>query len=188
MSLLFKLAMFITSFLPLWVTILFLDIINLLKNDCNNLTEVISIFIIVLINLISILIVSLSIKEIRSREFEYEHYKIIEVMHEKGISSEYLLSYILPLFVFDFTLWSSVVQFLIYFSVLAFLCIRNDNIYINLLFECRNYKFYSCELILSTGASFQSIHAVVISKVNLTAEKGNTIKIVSLNKPFYFMK
>jgi len=119
---------------------------------------------------------------------EYIAYKVINVRQEKGITSEFLLSYVLPLFAFDFTQWDGVIQFLIYFIVLTFLCIRNNNVYANLVFEIKKYKFYDCELQWKAESNVDTINAMVISKENICSQKGNTIEIASLNKPFHLMK
>lgn len=119
---------------------------------------------------------------------EYKTYKVIDAKQEKGITSEFLLSYVLPLFAFDFTRWDGVVQFLIYFIVLAFLCYRNNNVYANIILELKKYKFYDCELIWSPEPNRKPIQAMVLSKNNLHSQKGNTIEIATLNKPFYLMK
>lgn len=186
MGSLFKLAMFITSFIPLWITVLFIDTLSIIKNDQNLWTEYISIMVILVINLISITVILKSMSSIQTSE--YKTYRIIEVQQEKGITSEFLLSYALPLFVFKFTQWDGVIQFLIYFIVLAFLCTRNNNVYANLIFEIKKYKFYDCELQWKPEPSVKPIQAMVLSKDNLCAQKGNTIEVAALNKPFHLMK
>lgn len=182
----FKVAMFITSFLPLWITIIFIDVLNIARGNPNLYTEKISLVVILISISFSSFIIYGSMKNIKSED--YEPYKISSAVQEKGITSEFLLSYILPLFAFDFTLWESVIQFLIYFGILAFLCIRNNNVYANLIFECRNYKFYTCELIWTPESTTLPIQAIVISKSNLCAKIENTIEVASLNKPFYLMR
>lgn len=186
MNELFKSAMFFTSFLPLWITVLFIDIKSIIDNKVNLYTEYIGIYCILLGLLGSIIIIWGSIKNIKNSDFK--KYKIIEATQEKGITSEFLLSYILPLFAFNFTEWDSVIQFIIYFGILAFLCIRNNNVYANLLFELKNYKFYTCEFVWAPEPTTKSIQVIAISSKNLCANKGNTIEIASLNKPFYLVK
>ena len=186
MNSLFKLSIFITSFLPLWLSVLFIDVLNIVRHEQSLCTEYISIAILIIINLSSILIIKMSMKNLK--DIDYTNYKIKEAYLEKGITSEYLLSYILPLFAFDFTKWDSVVQFLIYFSILSFLCIRNNNVYANLIFEFGRYRFYSCELVWASELKSGSITGIVISKDNLTAKKGHIINIAVLNKPFFLMK
>ena len=172
---LFKLAMFVTSFIPLWITIIFIDVMSIINNNRNLISEY-----------IGITIMMLSMKEIEN-SVDFTTFRILEAVQEKGITSEFLLSYILPLFTFDFTRWFSIVQFLIYFVILAFLCVRNNNVYANLIFEAIGYRFYTCDLQWEAECSAKPIQCVVLSRQNLTAERGNTIKIVSLNKPFYLM-
>lgn len=182
----FKCAMFFTAFLPLWITILFINIKSILQNDIYLFTEYIGIFCIVLGLFLSTLVIVKSIKTIKNSN--YTSYKIIEVTQEKGITSEFLLSYILPLFAFDFTIWYNCVEFIIYFSILAFLCIRNNNVYVNLLLEIKGYKFYTCTIQWVSESNTEPIQVIAISNKNLCANKGNTINIASLNKPFYLVK
>ncbi|WP_243122233.1 hypothetical protein [Clostridium thermarum] len=178
--------MFITSFIPLWITVLFINILSIINNSNNLYTEIIGIIAIFLMNIFSISVIFISLGSIQ--QSEYKAYKIIDAKQEKGITSEFLLSYVLPLFAFDFTRWDGVVQFLIYFIVLAFLCHRNNNVYANLIFELKKYKFYDCELLWVPEPNSKPIQAMVISKNNLCSQKGNTIEIAPLNKPFYLMK
>lgn len=186
MNKLFKSAMFFTSFLPLWITILFINIMSIYNNEINLYSEYIGAICIIVGLFISVIIIWGSMKSIKNSDFK--KYKVIEASQEKGITSEFLLSYILPLFAFDFTKWDSVIQFIIYFGILAFLCIRNNNVYANLLFELKNYKFYTCELIWAPEPETKSIQVITISRKNLCANKGNTIEIAPLNKPFYLTK
>ena len=179
----FKTAMFITSFAPLWITVLFIDMIAVAQNKKLCSPEGVGVIAILLLNLLSIIIVLTSLRDITPDR--YHQYVVLEATQERGFSSEFLLSYVLPLFVFDFTQWSSIVQFLIYFCILAFLCVRNNNVYMNLLFELMGYKFYTCMLQWAAEMGTPPQQCIVISRNNLTSEKGNTIKAASLNKPFY---
>lgn len=187
MNILFKYAMFFTAFIPLWITVLFLDIMSITDESNSYIgAEVIGIVCIVIGLFLSIIIIFCSMRGVQDRD--YAKYKILSAEQEKGITSEFLLSYILPLFAFDFTRWVNVVEFLIYFSILAFLCVRNNNVYVNLLFEMKKYKFYTCEMQWIAEANTTPIPMMVISKKPLTAYKGNTIEVAALNKPFYLSK
>lgn len=179
----FKTAMFITSFAPLWITVLFIDVSAMIQNKKVNSPECIGFMAILLLNILCIIVVLTSLKGITPER--YRPYIVLEATQERGFSSEFLLSYVLPLFVFDFTQWNSIVQFLIYFCILAFLCVRNNNVYVNLLFELMGYKFYTCMLQWAAETGTPPQQCIVISRDNLTSEKGNTIKAASLNKPFY---
>mgnify|MGYP000320977530 FL=1 len=60
------------------------------------------------------------------------------------ITAEYLLSYILPLFAFDFTKWDEVVKFLIFFLTFGYLCIKHNSFSVNIVLELLGYKMYDC--------------------------------------------
>ena len=119
MSVIFSASLFFMSFVPLWISILFIDVKSIVTGG-EIRTEVISIIIIV--------------------------YRLVSCSEEKSVSAEYLLSYILPLFAFDFTQWDQVVLFLIFYVTLAFLCIRHNYFSINVILEVCHYRFYSCTL------------------------------------------
>ena len=72
--------------------------------------------------------------------------KVKRAIRANKLSSEFLLAYILPMIAFDFTELKSVVLFAIYFVMLAFLCIRNSNVYTNIWLEFKGYKMFSCDL------------------------------------------
>lgn len=186
----FRVAMFITSFIPLWVTIIFKNVLNIVSYDKNLYTEIISIVVIIVANLLSIAIIGHDISKVKKEMTigKYTRYNIIDAKQEKGITSEFLLSYVLPLFAFDFHLWTGVVQFLIYFFTLTFLCVRNNNVYANLIFEIKGYKFYNCNVQWSAEKTTSPMDITIVSKINLTAQIGNTIDIASLNKPLYLAK
>lgn len=182
MSNLFKICMFVTSFIPLWISILFIEVMSLIEKTKYFWSEVIMLTLIIVILPLSVFVM---ISFLRKKETEAgEPYEIVNAKQEKGLTSEFLLSYILPLFAFDFTEWKSVVLFWIYFLILAFLCIRNDNVYANLVLEKMHYKFYECDLLYSARDLNKSKQFLVMSKEPLASLEG-TIYITSLNKPFY---
>jgi hypothetical protein len=103
------------------------------------------------------------------------------VKEEKSIASEYLLSYILPLFAFDFTKWDSVILFLIFFVTLAFLCIRHNYFSVNIVLEVLKYQVYSCEI---ENDDQISLTTSIISRKNLMAKKGEEIRLKALNNEY----
>ena len=134
MSILFLGSLFFLSFIPLWISVLFIDIQSICENNMNLYTEYISLILIICGILLSITVVIVEFKSKIAKE-------------AKMITAEFLLSYILPLFTFDFTIWSQVVLFLIFFCILGFLCIRHMNFSVNIILELCDYRFYECELI-----------------------------------------
>ena len=95
MNRLFKYAMFFTAFIPLWITILFLDIMSITDETNNYIgSEVVGIGCIAIGLFLSAIIIFCSMRGVRSQN--YTKYKILSAEQEKGITSEFLLSYILP--------------------------------------------------------------------------------------------
>lgn len=176
MSKLVSSCLYFTSFLPLWISILFIDIKSHFENTENLWTERISVFIILLVSLIS-LVVLLFAFATNSKEGST---KIIikDAVDDKTITSEYLLSYILPLFAFDFTKWDQVVLFLIFFVTLGFLCIRHNHFSVNIWLEILNYKMYTCEL---EDEDKNVVQRKIISHRILSTHKGEYIYLKSLN-------
>jgi len=98
MSVIFSASLFFMSFVPLWISILFIDVKSIVTGG-EIRTEVISIIIIVTHAFISGCILW---NELRPKQRSGEKvYRLVSCSEEKSISAEYLLSYILPLFAFD---------------------------------------------------------------------------------------
>lgn len=183
----FKFSIFVTSFFPLWLSILFIDVLALYKGTSSPYAEIIGIMCIVVSNVFFTAYMFFVMKS-TLRETCFYEYKVASAVQVKGFTSEFLLSYTLPLFVFDFTQWDGCVNFIIYYAMLAFLCVRNNNVYANFWLEVMGYKFYSCELKPRVDEEIKAIHAIVLSKKNLAAARGNTIEITPLNKPFHIAR
>ena len=176
MSKLLLSSLYFTSFIPLWVSILFIDFKSLFDNNDNTWTERISISIILLIGLVSIGIVLLAFTT-NSKEGVSMHV-IKDVTEDKTITSEYLLSYILPLFAFDFTKWDQVILFLVFFVTLGFLCISHNHFSVNVLLELFKFRIFTCELENEDKVVIQS---KIISNRLLNEHKGEDIYLKSLN-------
>lgn len=167
---------YFTSFFPLWISILFIDIKSYFDNTENLWTERISISVILLANLIS-LVVLLFAFATNSKEGS-TRLMVKNAANDKTITSEYLLSYILPLFAFDFTKWDQVVLFLVFFVTLGFLCIRHNHFSVNILLEILNYKMFTCEL---EDEDKNVVQRKIISHRTLNTHKGEYIYLKSLN-------
>ena len=163
MDIKFKWNMFITSFTPLWVSIIVSDIWSIVQSSINNwqydynlLQNIMNIckanrvciFVILVIGMllmISITAINIFLKD-KCNNSQPPKLKIKKVSRANKLSSEFLLAYILPMIAFDFTEIKSVALFIIYFGMLAFLCIRNSNVYTNIWLEIKGYRMYSCDL------------------------------------------
>ena len=101
MSLMLSLSMYFLSFIPLWITVLFIDIKSMFESDGNTYTEIISIIVIIVFTIISVIVFLFEFNGTKNGYIE--DYVIREVYERKTITAEFLLSYILPLFAFDFS-------------------------------------------------------------------------------------
>lgn len=176
MSLILSFCMYYLSFMPLWVTVLFIDIKSLIEGRDYKGTETLSIVLIIIFLIVTILYMLWYFN--RFNEGFIEEYEIVKVKESKMVTAEFLLSYILPLFAFDFCRWDQVVEFLVFFSVLGFLCIRHNYFSVNIILEIMKFRIYECTL---NNRDERPIEKIVISKNLLTLKKGHPIKLKWLN-------
>ena len=187
----FKWDMFVTSFIPLWLSIVVIDIWNvalfiidnwdgkgkfvdnLMCVLCGSIIQLVSIAIIAILVLVSIIGINAFLNKKLSKDEKHLPKGTIESATKANkLSSEFLLAYILPMIAFDFSNLQNLALFIIYFSVLAFLCIRNNNIYTNILLEFKGYRIYTCNLTCKVIEDDHTYHdSIVISKIDLTQER-----------------
>ena len=85
MNRLFKDAMFFTAFIPLWITVLFLDIVSIAdESNCHIGSEVMGISCIIIGLLLSAIVILCSMRGVQ--EGDYVKYRILSVEQEKGIT------------------------------------------------------------------------------------------------------
>lgn len=183
MSSFIVISLFITSFFPLWISIIFIDVKSIICNGSNLYTEIISIIAIIMVNFFSI--ISLC-NWIKMEPVTFEEMKISNACENKTISSEYLLAYILPLFAFDFTQWDSVVLFLIFFITLGYICVKHNNFSVNILLEILKYNVYDCKI--RTEENDLEIERKIISKKNLSNYRGRIVRIENLNNEYSIVR
>jgi hypothetical protein len=170
--------MYFLSFAPLWITILFIDIKSLIDGG-NRWTEIIGITGILLGLSISLII--LIIKFFVADDEKYT-LTIQDAKESKTITAEFLLSYILPLFAFDFTQWDEVAKFMIFFLIFGYLCIRHNNFSANIILELMHYRMYDCILMNTDG---KVVERTIISKRILSISEGKDIQVKILNNDYY---
>lgn len=176
---LFAISLYFVSFLPLWVSVLFIDILSIIQNQTNIKTECISIGCIFIAMVISIAIIY---HELHKRGKEGSSRQTIKAAkEEKSITAEFLLSYILPLFAFDFTLWNQVILFLIFFMSLGFLCIRHNYYSVNIVLEIAGYRFFRC---LMSNSDNVKTEQLIMSKQRLNELVETDIYVAALNNEY----
>lgn len=190
----FKWDMFVTSFIPLWLSIVVLDVwdtislaiekwetnnelvVNIKNVICSSCVQVISIAVIVILVLCSIVGINSFLKKKLTIKSNHPKGTVKKATKANKLSSEFLLAYILPMIAFEFGDPQKLVLFLIYFLVLAYLCIRNNNIYTNILLEFKGYRIYTCDFECMVANENHIYHdSIVISKTDLTQEEGNEL-------------
>lgn len=179
MSVLFSCSMFFLSFTPLWISIIFIDVVNILTNEHNLWTEIISIFCIILSLIFSGIQLYLYVK--KNTPQGMKRYTMLEAKEEKTISVEFLLSYVMPLFAFDFTQWQQTILFLHIFLVLCWLCVKHKHFSNNVVLEALEYRVYSCVLESEDG---KKLSAKVIAKNHLSLSIQDDIEVEFINNDF----
>ena len=179
MSITKSLSMFFLSFSPLWLSVFFIDGKSLMENSENIYTEIISISLILIGTLFSLVILIFAFNP-KDRNGA-QKYTLISAKEEKTITSEFLLSYILPLFAFDFTVWHETVLFLIFFAVFAYLCVHHNHFSVNIVLELLHYRFYSCEMENDDG---QIVNKIIITQNTLPANIGSDICTRAINNDY----
>ena len=163
MSKLFTSALFFISFAPLWLSVIFVDTVSLLEDTQSSGIEKIGISTILVVFSISLVFV---LKKLRvEANSEAERYTILTVTEEKTVTSEFLLSYILPLF-------------LIFFLTLGFLCVKHETFTVNIVLEVFGYQFYRCDLEDEDG---NGITWMIISRTDLKGCVGDSVYLRPLN-------
>ena len=198
MDIRFRWNMFITSFLPLWAAIVISDLYDIsgyiicrwgrLRAPSFDFREAAGRFICVnglmvgTVVVVTIVVIA-SIWDLnwflKTKESEVAPPIGIlrRVRKANKLSAEYLIAYILPMVAFDFAEFRGVILFLLYFGVLAFLCIRNSNIYTNIYLELvKKYRMYECDVECTIGSKIHVYeNSLVISRRDLTARVNGEI-------------
>lgn len=173
-----SIALYCTSFLPLWISVLFIDVKNIITCDTNIMTEIISLICILVMLGISLVVLWLSFSNSKGNKEGVSEYTLISAKEEKTISIEYLLSYILPLVAFDFGKWDEVILFLIFFIILGYLCIKHNYLTLNIVLDLAHYNMYNCTL---KNEDNIEIELSVLSRRKLNGQLGGKINLKPLN-------
>ena len=104
-------------------------------------------------------------------------YKVVETKPLKKFSSEYLLSYVIPLIAFDFTQWQDMIKFLIIWGFLFLLCWRFWQMPIAWL-SMLGFFVSECDLETYDG---QLVQKIIISRKPLSRIKGELVTIADID-------
>lgn len=203
-----KIALFITSFFPLWVSIFFINfwsvitfVLPKLKNRislemitwnnfleffCEKWLEISFSILILFLFIYSAIILNNFIKR-NSKSTNNSNGQIKKVTRAFNLSSDFLLAYILPMVAFDFSNLKDVILFVTLFLTLAFLCIRNENIYTNLFLEFLGYQMFYIDLKedINDESSIVRENILFLSKEDLRLRINGEITYYQINNFIY---
>ena len=167
---------FILSYLPLWIIICFECILSIINRNKNVVTEwfaLLTIIPFVIISIIFFLIILYS-----TEKEEGIRYHVLELTPQKWISSEYLLSYVIPLVAFDFTQWQDMAKLILLWGFIFILCWRFWQMPIAWL-GILGYYVADCKL---KTFDQQVVYKQIISHKSFAQEQGEEICIVDFDK------
>lgn len=176
MSIFFLLSLFFLSYLPLWICIFFKDFMSIFQSRPYIATEIISMICILICIILSYIVVYRSLHK-KTLE-DSSSVTLVVAKEEKMLSAEYICTFILPLLVFDFTIWQDVVLFLIFWGALGCLCVRHNYYSMNVSLEFMGYHLYRCCFMNNRA---KVIEKFIISKQRLNVIVGDDIHILALN-------
>ncbi|MBQ4439305.1 hypothetical protein II898_10580 [bacterium] len=180
MSTLLSFSMLFLSLLPLWISILIIDIVKIYRLSPNIYTEITSFFSILLCFIISIGVFVFN----RSKKQTAIKYKIFSVSELKMNTAEYISAYILPILAFNFTLWLDTLLFLIFFFTLFFLYSRHNYFPANIFLELCGYKAFLCKI--ENTQTRVTIERTIISKDDLKTLVDTEINTKIINNDCLF--
>ena len=171
-----RLADFYLSFLPFWISA---AILNGYKVFVNKENSTISKYWLVITSLL--FLVSLGVfyqfihphKDSGTRKF-----KLLRVREEKIVSSEYLISVVLPLCTFDVTEAIGIILFIVYFVFLGWLSIMHKRLNSSVVLEMMGYRLYNSEI---SNDDNKAINRIIVSRENLTLKIGEIAYLKTIN-------
>ena len=172
-------SMYYLSFAPLWLSVLFMDVMSLVKGTANAGVEWISI---VLIPVAFVVCLIIMLRHLKPGPTNSQKYTLKSAEEEKFLTAEFLFSYIFPLFAFDFTQWEGMALFALFFLIFGCLCAHHNYFCTNIMLDIFKYKIYSCDLI---DSDLQTIHKKVVSHRELRLCCDDSIYAKGLNNDYF---
>lgn len=203
-----KISLFITSFMPLWFSIIFINTwsvgtyifiktkgkfslnlinyANLKKLYLEKYLEISFSIILIVIFLISAIFLLLFLYR-NKKSCNNPVGKIKKASRAHNLGSDFLLAYILPMIAFNFGNLKDVILFCIIFIILGFLCIRNENIYTNIYLEFLGYQMFYVDFYkeISEKENTFKRDVLFLSKNDLRLEIDRTIVFYEVNNFIY---
>ncbi|WP_290139646.1 hypothetical protein [uncultured Dubosiella sp.] len=144
MSKLLYFCIYFLAYFPLWIIIILEDIVEIINRNGSVWTEWISIMALIIISLFCLWRVISYFSGNKNKRGN--KILVLDAKEDKNISIEFFLSYILPLYIFDFQNWLGVVEFVIFFLILCWVMVQKKVFCPSIIFNFLGYKIYNCEI------------------------------------------
>lgn len=173
---LFQWSLYYLSFTPLWVTVILMDCFSIYDSPNNTCTEKISIIVILCFFVVAFASEACGLK-INNKDNSSE-FIIIDAVEDKFMVAEFMMSYIFPLFAFDFSTYRGIIYFSVFFICFGWLCCRHNYFCNNIVLEAMDYRVFDCKLKNFDGVEIQT---KVLSKRRIKQLINTHIVVKSLN-------
>lgn len=179
MSRLFLASLSFLGFLPLWIVMLFRDALSICRHgSLNTGVEWYGVCILPLLCFVSPIVFFIGLKQIQRKSPEF--ICLERIKERKTLSSDVLLTYVLPLFAFDVTTWQGMVELCVFLCILFILFQKNRAFFGNVFLELLGYRFYECE----TG---NDQFLMVLCKRSLSGDSGQKVRLVPFTNQLWMV-
>lgn len=135
--------MYYLAFTPLWILVILTDIFSIMDMKLIY-TRKKQVFRFSLEHfLVALHIVRKELTSEKVDNVQPMHLK--NVKEEKFAVAEFMMSFVFPMFAFDFTKYQGVLLFSVFFLIFGWLCIKHNYFCVNVVLEIMKYKIYDCE-------------------------------------------
>lgn len=155
-------SLFFLSLLPLWCFVAFRNVTNILTKEANLYTEWISCWGLAVMGVVSVREVFFFFQ--MSNKENLNKWTLVSARLNRTNTANYLLTYVLPLLVFDCTEWKGAVGLFMFASLLALTAIFGNYFPASLWLEILGFRFYRCRL---QDSSDKQIEKIVVSRDEL---------------------
>ena len=105
------------------------------------------------------------------------------VKEEKFAVAEFMMSFVFPMFAFDFTKYQGILLFSVFFLMFGWLCIKHNYLCVNVVLEIMKYKIYDCECVNMDKIKYEK---KILSNRRLIEQSNTTVLTRRINNEYLF--
>ena len=169
------------AFTPLWILVVLTDIFSIMDNEADLYTEKISIPFLFGAFLVALHIVRKELTSEKVDNVQPMHLK--NVKEEKFAVAEFMMSFVFPMFAFDFTKYQGILLFSVFFLMFGWLCIKHNYLCVNVVLEIMKYKIYDCECVNMDKIKYEK---KILSNRRLIEQSNTTVLTRRINNEYLF--